>query len=121
VPVFVAEAVGQDERVEGIVLLRCHAVAFPRSRGDFRRDAVEGVTCGLKALDQQSLASFDGDSGQWCVAAQVPVQTLEAVSGVRIAPLVHDLAGLVHEAELLMGIAPVDTGELPDWICGVGE
>ncbi|MFZ3555885.1 hypothetical protein [Streptomyces sp. BH055] len=55
------------------------------------------------------------------MAAQVPVQTLEAVSGVRIAPLVHDLAGLVHEAELLMGIAPVDAGELPDWICGVGE
>ncbi len=45
---------------------------------------------------------------------------LSWASGVRVAPLVHDLAGLVHEAELLMGIAPVDAGERPDCVCGVG-
>lgn len=79
------------------------------------------MTRALKTLDQQALASFNGYPGQWCVAAQVPVQTLEAVSGVRVAPLVHDLASLVHEAELLVGVAPVDAGEHPGWVCGVGE
>lgn len=117
---FVAQAVGQDERVEGIVLLRCHPVAFPRSRGNLRRDAVKGVACGLKAFHQQALAAFDGDAGQWRVTVQVPVQTLEAVSGVRVAALVHDLAGRVHQAELMMGIAPVEAGENIRRIYGIG-
>jgi hypothetical protein len=108
---FVAQCVGQDERVE-CVGLRCgHPVSLPGAGGDLRGDAEDLDPEGVQVFDQQALGAFDRDPQLGLAADQQPVEFVEPGSVVLHALLAQYLPVLVDQANLVERTAPIDAGE----------
>jgi hypothetical protein len=108
---FVAQGVGQDERVEGVGLRRGHPIPLSGPGRDLRRHAEDLDPEEVQVLNQQSLGPLDRDPQPGPVAGQQPVEFVEPGGVVGHALLAQYLAVLVDQADLVERPAPVDAGE----------
>jgi hypothetical protein len=107
---FVAQGIGQHERVEGIGLGRSEPVAFPGPGGDLRGDAVDRQATLLQVFDQQAFATLDRDLDVG-PGGEFGIELGQARHVMADATLNQDLAVGVEDAKLMGGSAPVDPGE----------
>jgi hypothetical protein len=109
---FVSERVRQDERVEPVVFHRSHPVTFAGPGGDPRRHREDQMAAFLQALDQQPLRPLDRDRDRAGELPHLPVQLGQASDIMAHPDLSDALPRPVHDAQLMMLAAPVDSGEM---------
>jgi hypothetical protein len=111
VGVLMAEAVGQHERVEDVVLAAGGPVALPGPGRDPGRDRIDEVPAGLQVLNQQAFGAFDRHRQPRPELAQLTVELGQPGDVMAKAGLASPRAGGVDHAQLVVAAAPVDADE----------
>jgi len=112
-PVLVAQRVGQHERVEGIRLTRREPVTLPRPGRHLRRHTEQSMALLLQRLDQQPFGALDRDPLHRAMPMQSLSQPTRPGDVVGELALMNHATGRIEDAELVMGVAPVQPDEHP--------